>query len=97
MTKPKTGRTLSDFRQTHDKSFIVPARIKEALSQLGASWMYEHEFTKLAGLSQTDFGRYKDDYIDDHCVEVRASGGNVKRIWCGTKAFRDQLEGLNDG
>lgn len=83
----KTGHSLDDFRQKHDKGYIVPRKIKEALKQLGDSWVYEAEFMRIAGVSTTDLATYREPFIDDHVVLV----DRTKRVWCGTKAFATKL------
>jgi len=85
--EPK-GKDLDAFRAAHDKSFIVPKRIKEGLVALGESWEYEHEFIKRCGLSQTDFAKYRDQFSD---FWLLVPGQNPKRVWAGTKAFAAKL------
>lgn len=80
--KERTGRSLAEFRAQHDKDFIIPARIKEGLKQLGDSWAYEMEFVKLAGVSLGDLGNYREQFAE-HVVVVRRDG---KRAWAGTTA-----------
>lgn len=93
----KAGKSLEEFRENHDKGYIIPKKIRDGLESLGESWVYEQEFVRLAGLSLTDFSRFRDPFMDDHCVEVRGIGTKgAKRIWCGTKAFRDQLAEMTD-
>lgn len=88
--KPKIGRTYQEFRETHDKDYIVPNRIRDALKALGDSWMYEAEFAKHAGLSQTDLSTYREEFLEDHTIVV----DRTRRIWCGTKRFKGKLSGL---
>ena len=76
----KAGRSLQEFKATHDKAYIVPARIKEALKQLGHGWEYEVQFAKIAGVSLADLGNFRDAFAD-HIVVVRRDG---KRAWAGT-------------
>lgn len=83
----RIGRDLSEFRAEHDKDYIVPQKIQEALKQLGDGWEYEAQFIRLAGLSQTDFANYRESFMD-FCVVVDRSG---KRAWAGTKALANKL------
>lgn len=87
MSNPKPGHSLDDFRQKHDKGYIVPKKIKEALKELGQSWVYEAEFMRLAGISSTDLSTYREEFVDDHVVVV----DRTKRVWCGTKGFAEKL------
>ena len=87
--EPKAlGRTLQDFRAEHDKSFIVPQRIREAIKKLGTGWEYEVGFLRLAGLSTTDLAAYRDEFSD---FIVVVGGRNQKRIWAGTKELATQM------
>lgn len=85
----KVGRSLQDFRAEHDKSFIVPLKIREALKKLGAEgWDYEVQFLRLAGLSVTDLAAYRDEFAD-HFVVV--GGRNPKRLWAGSAALAQKM------
>lgn len=84
-----SGKTLADFRAAHDKSYIIPQRIKEGLKKLGDGWEYEAAFMKIAGLSTTDLANYREGFTD-HIVLVE----RTKRVWCGTKALADKLRAM---
>lgn len=79
------GKTLADFRAAHDRNVIVPAKIRAALSKLSAehaeNWVYEADLLKLAGISTTDIGMFRDQFAE-HIVET--SGRNAKRVWFAT-------------
>lgn len=81
MSKPK--KNLDAFRAAHDRSVIVPAKIRAALADLekteGAEgWEYEQEFMRRAKISSTDIGQYRDDFAG-HVVQT--PGNNGKRVW----------------
>ncbi len=80
------GRSLDEFRHTYDKSTIIPARIKEGLSKLGSGWEYEVAFAKLAGVSLSDLGNFRDQFAA-HVVTLRES----RRAWAGTKATAGKM------
>ena len=81
-TETQPGKSLAEFRATHDKAFIIPKKIKEALQQLGSSgWEYEVGFAKLAGISLADLGNFRDQFAE-HVVAIRRDG---KRAWAGSK------------
>lgn len=87
--KQKVGKGRDDFRALHDKSFIVPAKIRAAIAKLGKSgWEYEQQFMKLAELSTTDLAAHRDQF-EDHIVTV--GGRNPKRCWCGSKELATEL------
>ena len=82
------GHTKDDFRDQHDKSYIVPKKIREGLEQLGDAWEYEMEFMRRCGLSTTDFSRYRDEFED---YIVNTGGKNPKRAWTGSVEFAAEL------
>lgn len=97
MTKPKTeqriGKTLADFRAQHDKDFIVPQKVRDALKALGEGWENEVDFIRLAKVSTTDLAMYRDQFAE-HWVVVDRSG---KRVWAGTKALADKMRSMIRG
>jgi hypothetical protein len=79
----RAGRSLSEFRNTFDKSTIVPAKIREALAKLGPdNWEYEVQFAKLAGVSLTDLATFREMFAD-YIVHIRRDS---KRAWAGSPA-----------
>jgi len=89
-TAPAVGRSLAEFRSTYDKDTIVPAKLSKALKELGASWVYEQELIKLAGVSTTDISNYRGNF-EQHIVVLR---GDKKRVWAGTAALAKQMREL---
>jgi len=92
--KPKGGKDLAAFRSAHDKSFIVPERIKKGLADLGDSWEYEQEFVKRCNLSLADFSRYRDQFAD---FFVEIGGKSIRRVWAGSKGFAEKLRTAHNG
>jgi hypothetical protein len=87
-SKVAAGKSLIDFRAEHDKSFIVPKRIRDGLAKLGNGWLYEVEFLRLTGLSTTDCAAYREEF-SEYLVTV---GGRVtKRIWVGSKELAKKM------
>jgi hypothetical protein len=88
---PPAGRPLTEFRNTYDKATIVPAKINAAIAALGSSWDYEQAFAKLAGVSLSDLGNFREAFTD-HVVVLGRDG---RRAWAGTKktaqAMREML------
>lgn len=95
MAAAKTKRKkLEDFRSVHDKSLIIPAKIEAAFKKIGPyCWLYEAEFMAEAGISQTDFSRFRAPF-EAHMVETR--GKNPKRVWCGSKALAAKLRSYTE-
>lgn len=82
------AKTLADFRAAHDKNVIIPNKIRAALEQLAKlgpeHYEYEADFLKLAGVSQTDIGKYREKFVD-FIVETSAIHGRTgRRVWFGT-------------
>lgn len=88
------GKTIEEFRSAHDKNYIIPKRIKEALAKLGDGWEYEVEFMKLAGLSTSDLVTFRDQF-EAYIVPVKVNGtSHRKNVWAGTPAFAAKLRDL---
>lgn len=76
-------KTLADFRQTYDKSTIVPSKVKSALKALGASgWEYEVPFARSAGVSMSDLGNFREMFAE-YIVTLNREN---KRAWAGSPA-----------
>ena len=84
-----SGRSLSEFRETHDKNFIIPKKIKAALAALGQGWDYELSFARQAGISLGDLSAFR-SMFEDHIVIV----DRTKRAWAGTKATADRMRAM---
>jgi hypothetical protein len=90
------GKSLADFRAVHDKSVTIPQKIEAALVKMAKDngpehWEYEGQFIKLVGVSQAEFGQYRDKF-KAHVVAIK-SNGTTKRVWVATaKAATKFLE-----
>jgi hypothetical protein len=89
----KVGKSLADFRASHDKDFIVPTKIRRALSELGEGWVYESDLLRLAVVSVSDLALYRDQF-SSHWLVVDRSG---KRVWAGSKALADKMREMIRG
>ena len=83
----RVGRSLSEFRNTYDKSTIVPQRIKAGLRALGHGWDYEVGFAKTAGVSLADLGNFREAFAE-HVIQIGRDG---RRAWAGTKSAAEQM------
>lgn len=94
-TTPKaSGKSLEEFRSAHDKNYIVPKKIKDALTKLGESWEYEIDFLKIASVTPTDLATFREQF-EPHIVAVKVSGASHrKNVWAGTTAFAAKLREL---
>ena len=84
-----TGRSLSEFRATHDKSYIVPKKIRDGLAKLGEGWEYEMNFAKIAGISLSDLAAFR-SLFEEHMVVV----DRTRRAWAGTKATAAKMRAM---
>lgn len=85
MAKKSTSkaRSLDDFRKTHDKSYVVPEKIKAGLAKLGKDgWEYESDFIRICGVSQQDFSRFRSQF-EDYFLLV-GGRNHPKRVWAGS-------------
>lgn len=86
MSSPKKGKTVADFRTLHDTNVIVPNKIRAALAAMlkegPEQWEYEGDFVKRAGISNSQLGVFREQFLD-HIVEAGATGGGrcAKRAW----------------
>jgi hypothetical protein len=83
---PKGGRSLSEFRNTYDKSTIVPSKLKAAIKALGSQgWEYEVQFIRMAGVSPSDVGNFRDEFAE-YIVATRD-----RRVWAGSVKTAQQM------
>jgi len=82
------GKDIMEFRKLHDKSYIVPDKIKTALSKLKDNWEYENNFYKIAGVSLNDLSNFRDEF-SDYIVVLKD-----RRIWTGSKNTAKLLRGM---
>lgn len=92
MAKAKgVGKSIEDFRKSHDRNYIVPEKIRTGIEQIGDGWLYEAEFLKLSGISTTDLAMFRDQFEDYWVIADKSS---KKRVWCGSKEFASELRGM---
>ena len=94
--KKPIGKDLAAFRAAHDKSFIIPKRIRDALEALGDSWEYEGEFIRRCGVSPLDFSTYRDQFQDFY-VDTSTQRDRAKRVWAGSKVFAAKMRAALNG
>lgn len=79
-SKPKT---LADFRAVHDKSVVIPNKIRARLAAMLKIGPEEHDFEvdflKAAGVATNEIGAYRDQF-DAHIVTVGGTR-NPKKVW----------------
>lgn len=99
MTKPKPkGKTIADLQALHDKSVIIPNRIKSAIAALAASddsWAYEIDFMKMAKppIGAQDIAKFREQFAD-YWAEMPSVNGKsqVRRVWFATVAAKKEWE-----
>lgn len=93
-------RTLADFRASHDKSTVIPNKIRAALAVMAKQgpehYEYEAEFLKLASLSVTDLAAYRDQFAPHLFIAKHLNGKSYstpKNIWFATKQAAAKARG----
>lgn len=90
-------KRLRDFRELHDRSYIVPRAIRAAIRSLGSdSWEYETNFIRCdelraAGVSQVELNLYRDDFADYIAMTKRRDG---RRCWAGSTALAEKMNAM---
>jgi len=80
-------RSAKEFREAHDKSVIIPARIRDALKRMTPKgWLYEVEFSRFAGVSLLNLGAYRQQF---DALVVTVDG---KRLWAGSVALANEFK-----
>lgn len=85
---PVSGRSVEAFRASHDRNYIIPAKIKTALEKLGDTWCYDAEFLKLASLSTSDLAMFRDQFEEYWLIADKAA---KKRVWAGNAKLAAKL------
>lgn len=91
----KSGRAPEEFQKEHDQSYIVPARVREGLAELGETWEYEADFMKRIGCNAPMLVSYREqfaEFIVD--IKPRAGRSHSKRAWAGTKKLAALLRDM---
>lgn len=89
------AQSLQSFRETYDKDYIIPRRIKDGLRTLlddegNPGWAYEVQFAKHCGVSPQDLGNYRDSFAS-HVVVLSRDG---RRAWAATPEVATTLRGM---
>lgn len=95
-TTPKPNSpimSLDEFRKRHDKSTIVPQKIKAGLAKLREKkgWCYEKDFIALCELNANDFAAFRGQFVEEFAVPVKNESRHETRAWAGSKAVADKL------
>jgi hypothetical protein len=77
------GRSLTAFKNTYDKSIVVPAKIEAALARISTEYRTSLEFQKEADVSMTELAAFRDQY-EDYIVVVKTKDSKPKDIWFGS-------------
>jgi hypothetical protein len=84
------AKTLSEFRNTYDKSTIVPAKVKTAIHALGSKgWEYEVQFAKMAGVSIPDLAMFREQFAD-FVVVLKDN----KKAWAGSVSTAKEMRAM---
>lgn len=89
-------KSLDDFQKTHDKSYTIPLKIRNAIKKLADKngWCYEVDFLKLADLNANDLALYREQFLKDYVILVKDHDRHPRRAWTGSKALTEKLRGM---
>lgn len=91
-------KTVADFRGAHDTNVIVPNKIRAAfvamLKEGPEQWDYEMDFIKRAGISTTQLGAFREQFLE-HVIDAPSgsSGRAGKRVWFADAKIAKKLRG----
>lgn len=93
MTIARSKRDLATFRAAHDRSVMVPKKLRDGLAALkkadgDEAWEYEMEFLRRAGVSTNHVPAYREEFAA-HIVEVTTSNRSSKRAWFALPKFAE--------
>ena len=97
MASPKPqARTAAQFRALHDKTVIVPNKIRAALKKLidvgPEHFAYDEEFRQLCGLQAAELAAYRDQFKRHWFMTAGLTkSSNQKRVWFGDAKVADRL------
>lgn len=81
----KEVKTLADFKAAHDRSVIVPNKIRVALAAMlkegPEQYEYETDFIKRAAISQADMGEFRDQFVKYIVMTAAVHGRAGRRVW----------------
>lgn len=83
--KIAAAMSLADIDRRFNPNVVIPAKIEEALKNLGEAGMLAVDFSKFAGVNVLQLSLFADQF-EDYLVIIR-DNGKPKTIWCGTKGF----------
>lgn len=81
-------KTLATLAAVHSRDVVIPAKIRAAFAKMkanGDDYEYAGDFCKLAGISFSDLGAYREKF-EAHIASVRALGTtngkrNARDVW----------------
>lgn len=96
MAAKTKARTAADFKAAHDKSVIVPTKIRAgiaALLKIGPEhFEYDDGFRALCGLQAAELATYRDLFKKHWFMTPGRAGGKAgKRVWFGNPKLADKL------
>jgi len=96
--KKQPAKTVADFRAAHDPQIVIPTKIRAALAQLAKAgpehWEYEGDLIKMAGIGNTTFAQYREQFAD-HMIEVPGGNGRSsnRRVYFGSAKVAAKIRG----
>lgn len=91
-------KTIAALRAIHDKSIVIPNRIRGAIAALKASgddWAYETDFIRMAKppIGTHDIARFRDEFAA-HWADMPSVDGkkSARKVWFATPAGKKAWE-----
>jgi hypothetical protein len=96
MAASTKARTAADFKALHDRSVIVPNKIRETLAALvkvgPEHFEYDEAFRGMCGLQAAELAEYRDQFKKHWFITPgRSSNKGGKRVWFGNAAVAARL------
>jgi hypothetical protein len=94
------ARTAADYKSTHEKSVIVPNKIKAGLAALLKTgpehYEYDEGFRSLCGLQAAELAEYREAFKSHWFITPgRTSNKGGKRVWFGNAKVAARLRPIN--
>ena len=88
------GKSLDQFKAAHDKGFIIEKRLRDALTDLGESWLYESELMRTARIGPGEIARLRERFSKFNLLVGRR--GKQRHVWAGTPALAKKLRAMSE-
>jgi hypothetical protein len=85
MATATKAKNVSDWKNLHDTSVIVPRKLRAALDAMKKegreNWEYEGDLVKRAGVAQNQIPAFRELFKDHIVVTPSTSGKSPRNVW----------------